>query len=139
MTTGGRRRVEAPAGECSWEFVRSSGPGGQNVNKTATKAVLRWNAVRSTSVPADVRARFLARHASRITSAGEVILASDRYRDRPRNVEDALARLQALLDAVAEPPRPRRPSKPGRAAIERRIVAKKRRGGVKALRRRVDD
>jgi ribosome-associated protein len=132
-----RRVLRVPEGEFTLEYVRSSGPGGQNVNKTATKAVLRWSVVDSASVPADVKARFLARWASRITLRGEVIVASDRYRDQPRNTADCVAKLDAMVQAVAVAPRVRRPTRPGPAAQDRRVRVKKRRARVKTLRGRV--
>ena len=93
--------------ELRFSYARSSGPGGQNVNKVESKAVLRWDVARSRAVPADVRARFLARFGSRITGEGELVLASQRYRDRERNVADCVAKLQAMLAEVAAPPKPR--------------------------------
>lgn len=123
--------------ELSITYVRSSGPGGQNVNKTSSKAVVRWNVRGSAGMRDDIKARFLARYASRLTTGGDIILTSDRYRDQPRNLEDCLARLGAMLEEVATPPRTRRPTRPGRAARERRIVAKKSRGTVKSLRAKV--
>lgn len=128
--------VIAPA-ELELSYARSSGPGGQNVNKTNTKALLRWNVRSSPGVHDDVKARFLARFASRVTAGGDVVITSDRHRDQPRNVEDCVAKLVAMLAEVAQPPTPRRPSRPGRAARERRIQAKKARGAVKDTRRRV--
>jgi ribosome-associated protein len=77
-------RIQIPAGELTFTFVRAGGPGGQNVNKVASKAVLRWGAAGSPSLPADVRARLLAQQKSRITSEGDLILTSQRYRDQSR-------------------------------------------------------
>lgn len=123
--------------ELEISYVRSSGPGGQNVNKTSTKAVVRWNVRRAPGVRDDVKARFLARFASRITSAGDVIVTSDRYRDQPRNLEDCIAKLAAMLAEIAVAPAYRKPTQPGRAARERRITAKKTRGSVKSMRGKV--
>jgi ribosome-associated protein len=124
--------------ELDVHYVRSSGPGGQNVNKTSNKAVVRWNVRSAPNVRDDVKARFLSRFASRVTSAGDVLITSDRYRDQPRNLEDCLAKLAAMLEEVAVAPRNRKPTRPGRAARERRISSKKSRGAVKSLRARVD-
>lgn len=123
--------IDVPLHEVEIRFVRSSGAGGQNVNKVSTKAVLRWPVEASRGLPADVRRRFRERYASRITTRGEILVASDRYRDQARNVADCIARLRAMIAAVAEPPRPRRPTRPGRAARERRLGEKRARGVLK--------
>jgi ribosome-associated protein len=124
--------------ELDVSYVRSSGPGGQNVNKTSTKAVVRWNVRSAPGLRDDVKARFLARFASRVTDAGDVLVTSDRYRDQPRNLEDCVTKLRAMLEEVAVAPVPRKPTRPGRAARERRITAKKTRGATKSLRGRID-
>ncbi len=123
-----------PLRELEIRFVRSSGAGGQNVNKVNTKAVLRWPVASSSAIAADVRERFLERFATRVTLAGEVVLSSDRYRDQGRNAADCVEKLRAMLAAVAVPPRPRRPTKPGRAARERRLSDKRARSDVKRAR-----
>jgi ribosome-associated protein len=128
-----------PERELVWSFARSSGPGGQNVNKTETKATLRWAVARSAALPTDVRARFLRAYASRITGEGELVLASQRHRDRLRNVDDCLEKLAAMLRAVATPRRKRRPTRPSRGAVERRLTEKKRRGSAKRERRRTSE
>jgi len=125
-----------PERELVFSFARSSGPGGQNVNKTETKATLRWDVLASPSLPADVRARFARAFAKRITTGGELVLSSQRHRDRLRNIDDCLEKLAEMLRAVATPRRKRRPTRPGRAAVERRITEKKRRSGAKRERRR---
>jgi ribosome-associated protein len=121
----GARRLSVPARELTIRFVRSSGAGGQNVNKVNTKAVLRWPAATSDALPRDVRARFVERFASRLTTEGELVLSSDRHRDQGRNVADCLAKLDAMLDAVATPPKPRKKTRPTRGAVERRLTAKR--------------
>jgi ribosome-associated protein len=118
-------RLRIPARELTIRFVRSSGAGGQNVNKVNTKAVLRWPVVASRALPDDVRARFLERFASRITGDGEVVLTSDRHRDQGRNVADCVDKLAAMVDAVAEAPRPRKRTRPSRTAVERRLQDKR--------------
>ncbi|MBM4335965.1 MAG: aminoacyl-tRNA hydrolase [Deltaproteobacteria bacterium] len=127
---------EIPERELVFSFARSSGPGGQNVNKTETKATLRWDVSRSPSIPADVRARFVRTFATRITTDGELVISSQRHRDRLRNIDDCLEKLQSMLRQVAKPRLKRRPTRPSRGAVERRIVEKKRRGGAKRERRR---
>jgi ribosome-associated protein len=118
-------RISIARDELAFSFVRSSGPGGQNVNKVASKAVLRWPVARSSSIPAAVRDRFLAHYARRINDRGELVLASQRYRDQPRNIEDCLAKLVDLVLAVAAPPRKRRKSTPPRRAKESRLREKR--------------
>jgi ribosome-associated protein len=127
-------RIRIPDEELQFTFVRSSGPGGQNVNKVASKASLRWNVAASAALVEDVRARFLTRYASRVTAAGDVIVTSQRYRDQGRNAADALAKLRAMIAAVARPPKPRKPTRPTRAAAARRLETK--RAHAKKKRRR---
>ena len=134
-----RPGIKVPAEELEIRYVRSSGPGGQNVNKTSTKAVVRWNVRSAAGVRDDVKGRFVERFASRVTAAGDVLITSDRHRDQPRNLQDCLAKLAAMLEEVATAPIKRKATRPGRAARERRIVAKKTRGSVKSLRGRVDN
>lgn len=135
--------IELPFGiperELVFTFARSSGPGGQNVNKTETKATLRWAVRQSLSLPADVRARFLRSFATRITTEGELVLSSQRHRDRLRNIDDCLEKLAVMLRSVATPRRKRRPTRPSRGAVERRISEKKRRGSSKSARRKPAD
>lgn len=116
--------IHIPERELEISFARSSGPGGQNVNKVNSKAVLRWNVTHSPSLPEAVRERFLARFASRVTAMGDVVLTSDRFRDQGRNTEDCIEKLRELLMAVAHPPKQRKRTKPTRASRERRLRAK---------------
>ncbi len=112
--------------ELRFSFSRSSGAGGQNVNKLNTKATLRWEVARSQSLPEDVRARFLERYRRRITADGELVLTSQRFRDQGRNVADCLEKLRGMLAAIARPPRTRKATKPTRASVERRLSSKHR-------------
>jgi ribosome-associated protein len=131
--------VAVPLAELRFQFARASGPGGQNVNKVESKAVLRWDVGASRAVPAAVRARFRERYAKRITEEGVLVLASQRHRERERNVADCLAKLGAMLAEVATPPKPRKATRPSRAAKERRLAEKKRASRRKAERRARDD
>src|SRR5216683_6927912 len=128
-------QLRIPNGELQWSFVRSGGPGGQNVNKVASKAVLRWNLAASASLPDHVKARFRAQQRNRITADGDLIVTSQRYRDQERNKEDCLEKLRHMILQATLIPKPRKPSKPGRAARERRLQVKRRRSDVKKSRR----
>jgi ribosome-associated protein len=130
-------RIQIPESELRFSFVRSSGPGGQNVNKVSSKAVVRWCVPRSGALPPEVRERFLAKYKSRLTSEGELIITSQRYRDQARNLADALARLRELIAAVAVPPKKRKPTRPTKAAARRRIKSKEAVSRKKQLRRKV--
>jgi ribosome-associated protein len=131
--------VRIPDEEFSWSFVRSGGPGGQNVNKVASKAVLRWNVVASPSLPDDIKARLQQQQRRRITSDGDLLLTSQRYRDQERNRLDCLDKLAEMLRAAAVAPKTRRKTKPSRGAHERRLAAKKRRSALKSSRRVRED
>ena len=124
-----------PESELQLSFSRSSGPGGQNVNKTSSKATLHWDALHSPSLPEDVRERFVRAYASRLTRAGQIVLYAQRHRDQSRNAADVVAKLAEMLRAVERPRRKRKPTRPGRGAIERRIAEKKHRGRAKRERR----
>jgi ribosome-associated protein len=127
--------IRIPLEEFQFDFARSGGPGGQNVNKVASKAILRWTPATSPSLPEDVRARLLQAIGKRLTVEGELILTSQRTRDQARNVDDCLEKLRVLVLKAAQPPKPRRPTRPTLASKERRLEAKSRRSDVKRLRR----
>jgi ribosome-associated protein len=128
-------QIAIPLSEFRWEFSKSGGPGGQNVNKVNSKVVLRWNPASSPSLPVAVRQRLLAATANRLTRDGDLLVASQRSRDQAKNVADCLSKVRALVQAAAEPPRLRRPSRPTTASQVRRIEAKLRRSATKRLRR----
>ena len=127
--------LSIPDDELVERFVRSSGPGGQNVNKVATAVELRFDAANSPSLPEDWRARRLARRDRRITDEGVVVISAQRFRTQERNREDARERLAALLLAAGHVPKKRVATKPSRAAKERRLGAKRERSQVKTGRR----
>jgi ribosome-associated protein len=127
--------LQVPEQEFTWSFVRSSGPGGQNVNKVASKAVLRWDVSNSPSLPAEVKARLGVQQAGRITTEGVLVLSSQRHRDQERNRQDCLEKLRAMVLQAAIVPRRRRPTRPTRGSQERRMHAKKRRAAIKMGRR----
>ena len=113
-------QLRIPDSEFQWSFVRSGGPGGQNVNKVASKAVLRWNLTGNASLPEDVKARFRSQQRNRITTEGDVIITSQRYRDQERNKEDCLDKLAEMILRASIILKPRKASKPSRASRERR-------------------
>ena len=129
-------QLSIPHGELRFSFARSSGPGGQNVNKVNTKAVLRWRPAESLGLPDAVRARLLSRLANRLTTDGELVIASDRHREQGRNVGECLSRLRALVAAAKTPPKRRVATRPSRAANERRLREKRARSQRKSSRQK---
>ena len=123
--------IRIPEAELTFTFVRSSGPGGQAVNKVNSKAQLRWNFLESTSLPPAVRDRFLSGYGSRLTQAGDLLISSDRFRDRLQNRRDCLEKLRAMLASVAEEPKKRKKTRPGKGARERARKNKQRQGAKK--------
>lgn len=133
------RHLHVPETEFTWSFVRAGGPGGQNVNKVASKAVLRWDVAASPSLPEAVKARLRASHPSRFTNEGELVLTSQRFRDQERNRQDCLEKLAELVRQAAAVPRPRKKTRPTRGSRENRLKDKQRRSRVKSLRRKPGD
>jgi ribosome-associated protein len=115
-------------------FVRSSGPGGQNVNKVATAVQLRFDAAGSDSLPPDVRERLLRLGGKRVTAAGVLIIDARRFRTQERNRQDARERLVALIRKAAERPKPRRKTRPTAGSVKRRLESKHHRARVKQTR-----
>jgi ribosome-associated protein len=120
--------------EIEESFVRSSGPGGQNVNKLSTAVQLRFDVRRSPSLPNDVAIRLMRLAGKRMTKDGVLVLIAQNHRTQERNRAEALERLVALVQEAAVKPIPRRVTKPTKASKERRIEGKKRRSGIKNLR-----
>jgi len=120
--------------ELTISFIRSSGPGGQNVNKVSTAAQLRFDLEGSPSLPPPVKARARRLAGSRLTTEGEIVITADRFRTQALNRDDAIDRLVELLKEAAIPPKPRRATRPTLASKQRRVEAKVKRGGVKKLR-----
>lgn len=128
-------RLKIPLREFQFTFARSSGPGGQNVNKLNTKALLRWPVVASPTLPEAVRRRLLAKQHRRVTNDGDLLITSQRFRDAGRNVADCLEKLRAMLAEAAVVPKSRKPTKPTRASRRRRLDAKSRQAQKKRQRR----
>lgn len=120
--------------ELEEKFIRSSGPGGQNVNKLSTAVQLRFDVRRSPSLPNDVAIRLARLGGRRMTADGVLVITAQSHRTQERNRQDALDRLIELIRAAAVRPKPRRPTKPTAASRHRRLESKKRRSGIKGLR-----
>jgi len=133
-----RPAVVIDPAEVEFTAIRSQGAGGQNVNKVSSAAHLRFD-IGASSLPEDVKQRLLGWPDQRISGDGVVVIKAQTHRSLPRNQADALARLQALLDAVLAPELPRLATRPTRASKRRRLDGKARRGEVKAGRQRVSD
>ena len=134
-----RQGFVVPAGELTWRFSRSSGPGGQSVNTTDSRVSVSFDVARSPSVPEQLRRRALERLANRLVD-GVLTLHVDRERSQHQNRQVAEHRLaQTLREATRAPARPRRPTRPTAASRERRLSAKQRRASLKRARRVTDD
>ncbi len=130
-------RIRIPWRELVFTYARSSGTGGQNVNKTNSKAMLRWRPRETLGVPPEILDRFIEKHRARLTEHGDLLIASDVHRDQIRNRNDCLNRLAAMLRAVERPPKTRKPTKPTRSSQRRRIEDKRKRGETKSGRGKI--
>jgi ribosome-associated protein len=130
--------VTIPAGELSLAFARSGGPGGQNVNKVASKVELRWNPTTSSALGDDDRSWLVSRLASKLTSDGTLIVTSTATRDQVKNRDDAAGKLALIVRTALERPKTRRATKPTRASKRRRVEGKRHRAQIKRERRSTD-
>ncbi len=130
--------VRIPLAEFSFTFARSGGPGGQNVNKVNSKAVMRWRVLESPSLDERIRARFVEQNRHRMTDAGDLLLTSLRFRDQPKNIQDCYDKLRALLARAAAQPKRRKATKPTAGSRRRRLNDKRQRSETKQMRRRPD-
>jgi ribosome-associated protein len=130
------RRISIPLKEFKFTFARSSGPGGQNVNKVNSKVTLHWDVTTSASLPEDVRSRFVAQYPRRINKEGFLVIHSERFRDQGRNVTDCTNKLRDLILTIATPPKKRRPTKPSRGSKLRRLASKREKSQKKQGRRK---
>ena len=131
--------IVIPETEWTWEYARSGGPGGQNVNKVASKATLRWAFDASSTVPTEVKFRLRTAHPAHVTLEGEFLVTSQKYRDQERNRDDCLQKLAAMVRRAANPPTPRKATKPSKSAKRRRLADKKHQANRKSERRSPGD
>lgn len=127
--------ITLPDDELEFRFDRSSGPGGQNVNKVNTKATLHWNLAGSTQISDAVRNRLTSLYRNRINREGKMVIVSQRHRDQASNVEDCLEKLRSFILEAAKPVRRRKRTRPSRASKERRLQSKRRNSEKKQRRR----
>jgi len=131
--------VRIPLAEFSFTFARSGGPGGQNVNKVNSKAVMRWRVLESPSLDERVRVRFVEQNRHRMTDAGDFLLTSQRFRDQPKNIQDCYDKLREMLARAVAQPKRRKATRPTAGSRRRRLTDKRQRSAAKQLRRRPAD
>ncbi len=131
--------MHLPDNELIITFIRSSGKGGQHVNKVATKAVVRWNILRSRVFSGEQKAWLSHRLKNKVTSSGDIIVTADAQRSQEQNKTQALLKLDHLVTAALRKPKPRTQTKPTRASRERRLASKQKHGNKKALRRIINE
>ena len=134
-----RRRNPLPRDEIQWQFVRASGPGGQNVNKVSSAVELRFDLNASRSISEMVKARLRRLAGNRLNAEGVLLIDARRFRSQARNREDALERLSALIDQASRPEKPRIKTRPTVASRERRLEGKRQRSQVKRQRAGMKD
>ena len=130
--------IHVDESELRFSFARSGGPGGQNVNKVNSKAILHWSIADAPGVPDDVKQRFAAQYGGRINKLGEVVLDCDESRSQHANREAVIERLKGMLLAVAKPPKPRKKSRPSKSALARRRKTRENISAKNSARRKVN-
>ena len=128
------REISIDEKELEIDFIRSSGPGGQNINKVSTGVQLRFNILQSPSLPEDVKSRLASLAGSRLTEKGEIIIEAKRFRTQTKNRDDAIGRLIAMIRQAAQKPKVRKKTKPSVSASAARVFDKKKRGSIKKIR-----
>ena len=113
--------ITIPDEELQFTFARSGGPVGQNVNKVSSKAILHWDLLSSSALPEPVKERLRVQQAGRLTTEGELVLQSQRFRDQAKNVEDCREKLRAMVLTALQPPRVRKPTRPSKGSKKRRL------------------
>ena len=129
-------RLTIPAKEIEILTARSSGPGGQNVNKVNSKVTLRWSPARCVGLSEAWRKRLVAKYGNRINRSGQIVLHSEKYRDQPRNLNDVRQKLMAILLETQSAPKKRRPTKPSKGSQRRRLESKAKQSVKKQNRRK---
>ena len=124
-----------PHSEFTFSYSRSSGPGGQNVNKTNTKVTLRWNIIESKAIKKDIKERFLKKYSRRILEDGTIVIVSQRFRSQDRNISDAIEKLNEMIESVRVAPKKRKATRPTRSSVEKRLKEKKGKSVLKKGRR----
>jgi ribosome-associated protein len=130
--------ISIPLDELEFSFVRSSGPGGQNVNKVNSKAMLRWNVQDSPSITPEMRDRIMKKLANRINHEGEIVITGESFRDQIRNREDCLEKLKEMIAAAAFKPKPRKKTKPSRSSQRKLKENKSKNSDKKMLRKKIE-
>lgn len=128
-----------PTKELNFSFSRSSGAGGQNINKVNTKVELRWNIRKTLVCKKDVKERFLKKYSKKILPDGTVVVTSQRFRTQARNIADTIDKLHEMINSVAVAPKKRKKTKPTKSSIEKRLKIKKSKSDIKKSRRKAID